>query len=137
MPGSGASITNPARDTIGILRRERVAHYIADIVRDQIRLFDLQAIQHAGDIAALRFLVITGFRMRGEAQTAQVRNDHRVIARKLSRQGRPHVAGVGEAVQHDDGGSLAADPDVNGCAVGLNFFCLETRRKRLNPSCGR
>ena len=63
--------------------------------------------------------------MRGEPHTAQVRDDHRMIAREYNGQGRPHVARIGEAVKHDNSGSVAADPDMDRRAVGLNVLRLE------------
>ena len=47
---------DPARDAIRILRRERIAHHVADIMGDKIRFFDLQVVQNAGDIAPCVFL---------------------------------------------------------------------------------
>lgn len=75
--------------------------------------------------------------MRGETHAPQVRDDYRMIAREYSGQGRPHVARIGEAVKHDDSRSVAADPEMDRRAVGLNVFHLETRWERLNPSCSR
>jgi hypothetical protein len=60
-----------------------------------------------------------------------------MIAREYNGQGRPHVARIGEAVKHDNSGSVATDPDMDRRAVGLNVLRLEIRRERLNPSCSR
>ena len=48
-----------------------------------------------------------------------------MIAREHSGQGRPHVARIGEAVEHDNSGSVTADPDMDRRAVGLNVLRLE------------
>ena len=41
-----------------------------------------------------------------QAHAAQVRHDHRVVARQVGRQRRPHVAGLAIAVQQHDGGPV-------------------------------
>jgi hypothetical protein len=48
-----------------------------------------------------------------------------VIGHHGFRQRRPHVAGVGKAVQHHDGGAFAADPDVDLRIVGLHHLRAE------------
>ena len=52
-----------------------------------------------------------------------------MIAREYNGQGRPHVARIGEAVKHDDSGSVAADPDIDRRAVDVNVLRLEIRRE--------
>jgi hypothetical protein len=44
------------------------------------------------------------------------------VADQFRRERRPHVSGVGEAVQHDDRGPRAANSRVNGGAIGLDLF---------------
>jgi hypothetical protein len=45
---------------------------------------------------------------------------------------RPHVAGIAETVQHDDGGSLAAHTHMDGRAVGLDVPSAKAAGKRLD-----
>ena len=46
------------------------------------------------------------------------------------RYGRPHVAGVAEAVQHDHGGSSATSADVDRHAVGFEILGPKTSWER-------
>ena len=62
MPGNGASMIDPFADAIRILRGERVADHVADIMGDKIGLLDVELVQHGRDVDALRFLVVAGVR---------------------------------------------------------------------------
>ena len=42
-----------ARDHVRMFPRQGVADHIADVMGDQIRMFDPQRIQHADDVGAL------------------------------------------------------------------------------------
>jgi len=46
-----------------MLRRERVADHVTNVVGDELRLFDFQRVENARDIIPLRFLVVTARRM--------------------------------------------------------------------------
>jgi hypothetical protein len=49
--GKGSIHDDPFRDAIRILRRERVANHVADVVGDEIGLLDGEAVEHAGNVA--------------------------------------------------------------------------------------
>ena len=100
------------RHLLRILRNEGIAHHVANIVGDNIGLFDLQRLQHAGDILALRLLVIAFRRLGGETHAAQVRHDDRVITDKVGRKRLPHVAGLAITMQQHHSRPLAADADM-------------------------
>jgi hypothetical protein len=48
----------------GIFRGKRIPNHVAYIVRDQVGLIDLECVEHAGDIVALRLLVVATARPR-------------------------------------------------------------------------
>jgi hypothetical protein len=54
---------DPARDPRRILRGEGVAHHVADVVGDEVGGLDLEPVEHARDIVALRLLVVTAVGM--------------------------------------------------------------------------
>ncbi len=91
---------DPARDAGGILRRQRIADHVADVVRDEIGLVDLQTVEHAGNVDRLVLLRVAGVGMRGEPHAAQIRHDHGVVGHQLPRNRRPHVAAIAETVKH-------------------------------------
>jgi hypothetical protein len=43
---------NPLGDAVGILWSERVADHIADVVRHEISLLDVELVHHHGDVDA-------------------------------------------------------------------------------------
>ncbi len=114
-----------------ILCHQRIAHHIADVVRYQVGLPDLQRIHHARDIHGLVLLGVACIRMRGEAHTAQVRHHYRMILREHCGCWRPHVARIAKSVQHDDRGPLTADSHMQYRTVGLDFPGMKGRRVRL------
>ena len=123
---------DPARDAARKLRRERVADHVADVVRDEIGLLDLQMIEHAGDVERLVLLRVARVRMRRKPHAAKIRRDDRVILHEHRGERRPHVAGIAEAVQQEDGRTLAADAHVQRRAVGRDLFGAEAIGKRLD-----
>ena len=76
MPGSGASIRTNLRDAIGILGGKGVADHVADVVGDKVGLVDLQRVEHAGNILALRLLVVAACRAarRGPCRAGPARS---------------------------------------------------------------
>jgi hypothetical protein len=48
----------PARDPCRILGGEGVAHHVADVMGDELGPVDGETVEHAGDILALRLLVV-------------------------------------------------------------------------------
>ena len=106
-------------------------------MRHQVGFLDLQRIHHAGDVERLVLLGIAAIGMRRQAHAAQVRHNHGVILHQLYRGRRPHVAGIGEAVQQHDRGSLSADAHIKLGAVCLNRLGLEASRKRDHARGGR
>ena len=87
-----------------------------------------ERVEHARDVAGLRLLVVAAGRLGGEAHAAQVGHDHRVVAREIAGQRRPHVAGLAIAVQQHDRRAVAADADMDGRAVGRDFLGPECLR---------
>src|SRR5664279_4907888 len=51
--------------------------------------------------------------------------------------GRPHIASVAEAVQHDDGRTCAADSHMDRGAIGLDLLRAKAGRKFLDFCGGR
>ena len=103
---------SPTCDARGILRGERVAHHVPNVVGNQIAFLDLQIVQHTRDIHGLILLFVSGLRVSGEAHAAQVGNDDRVVLHQLGGEGRPHVAGVAKSMQQHRGGPCPTDSNV-------------------------
>jgi hypothetical protein len=56
-----------------------------------------------------------------------------MVPRERRRQGRPHVAGVAEAVEQHDRRPMTAGPEMNRCPViRRDLQCVEVARKRLD-----
>jgi len=123
---------DPFGDAGRILRGERIADHVADVVGDEIGLVDLERVHHPGDVGALRLLVVAALRLRRQAHAAQVGNDDGVILVKRARRRRPHVAGVAEAMQQHDRRTFAADPDMIGGIARLDAFDAEARGEGLD-----
>ena len=70
---------NPVHHPRGILRGERIADHVADVVRDQRGAIDLQSVHDARDVAGLRLLVIAARRMRRQTDAAQIGNNNGAI----------------------------------------------------------
>ncbi len=104
---------------------------------DEVGSLNMQRIEQAGDIAALGFLVVATRRARRETHAAQIRHDDGVIAREIRRQRRPHIAGIGKAMEQDDRRSMTANPYMQDGLVGGNFLNAKFRRKRLHLCHGR
>jgi hypothetical protein len=94
---------------VAVLRGEGVANHVTDVVSDECCALDLERIEDARDVAALRFLVVAAGGLGREAHTAQIGNDHRAIAHQIVGQRHPHVAGLAIAVQRHDCRSRATD----------------------------
>src|SRR3954449_11273346 len=56
----------PLGDTVGILRGERVADHVADIVRHQIGFLHIELVHHRYDVDGFGFLVIAALRLGRE-----------------------------------------------------------------------
>jgi hypothetical protein len=125
MPGNGASITTQPVTRLEKLRRERVTDPVADVVRDQIRLRDLELIEDAGDVDSLVLLAIASAGMVGQARAAQVRYDDRVVLHEPGSDRRPHVAGTTEAVllhiEHSRRARRRASPSWTTSAISSLF----------------
>src|SRR5215468_7936798 len=83
-------------------------------------------------VGILRGERVADFRLGREAHTAQIWNDNGMVFVKCLGEWRPHVAGVGEAVQHYHRGTVAADADVYGDAFWRDSLDFEIRRKALD-----
>ena len=75
MPGIGASISTNRVTRSGYCAANAIADHVADVVGDEIGAVDLERIEHAGDVAGLRLLVVAAGGLRGEAHAAQVGHD--------------------------------------------------------------
>src|SRR6185437_9785399 len=109
-----------------------VTDHVADIVGDQRDLADREAVQHARQLLRLRLFRVAVSGMGRQTHAAQVRRHHGVIPHQPHRQRLPHVAGIAEAVQHQDRGALAADAHVDRRIRGLDVGNREARGKRLD-----
>ena len=101
---------DPARDASRILRGERIADHVADIVGDEIGLSIFERVEHPRHIARLRLLVVAARRdaTRGPCRADRARST--VWSLDQSRgQRRPHVAGIAEAVEHQHRGPASAE----------------------------
>ena len=58
---------DPAAHAIAILRGDRVAHHVADVVRDQRSGRDAEVVQHGRDVGRLRLLVVAACGMGRKA----------------------------------------------------------------------
>ena len=87
MPGSGASMMDEAGDPIRVLRRQRIADHVADIVGDERRPRDAERIEQPGHVLALGLLVVAALGPRGEAHAAQVGDDDAVVAARSAASG--------------------------------------------------
>jgi hypothetical protein len=116
-----------------MLGGQGVADHVADVVGDQLGLLDLQRVHHRGDVLALVLLVVAAFRVGREAHAAQVGHDDGVILGQDLGDRRPHVAGVGEAVQQHHRRTGPADPNVQGRAIDGDVAGLEAGGERLRP----
>ena len=123
---------DPAGNAVAILRREGVAHHVADVVGDEVGFLDFQMVENARNVDGLIFLRVARVGMRGKPHAAQIRHDHGMIFHQLRRNRRPHVAGITKAVQQDHGGALSTDAYIKTRAVGLDQLRLKARRKRSN-----
>ena len=129
MPGRGRVDHDPLRDALGILGRESVADHVADVVRHEIGVVELQRVHHRGDVGGLPGLLVSALRMGREAHAAEIGNHNGMAGPKRRGDRRPHVTRVAEAVQEDDRRPPAADPDMDRRAVGLDVLGLKLWRK--------
>jgi hypothetical protein len=110
--GQGCIHDHPFRDALRIERGECVAHHIADVVGDESGVPDVQTIQDRGEVVRLSDFFVTTFRVGRKTHPAQIGNDDSVILDQAHGQREPHVPGIAEAVQKEDGRTLAADTDI-------------------------
>jgi len=101
-------------------------------VGDEVRLVDFQPVEKARHVLALRFLVVAALGMGRQAHAAQIGHDERPAGDEGGSQRRPHVAGVAEAVQHDDGRSLAAHSGVDHRTAGFDLLDAHAGWERLH-----
>ncbi len=127
---------HPTGDAIRKQGGERIADHIADVVRHQLGALDVELVENSGDIGRLVPFVVPALRMRREAHAAQVGNDDGMIPNEIARQRRPHVAGVAEAVQHDDCRPLAANPNVQRRVARCNLHLAKSRREWRDRGAG-
>jgi hypothetical protein len=100
------------RNAATVLRSEGVADHVADVVGDESRALDFEGIEDAGNVAALRFLVVAAGRLGREPHSAQVGNNHRVVGRQVLGKRHPHVAGLAISVQQHHCWTRAADTHI-------------------------
>ena len=112
-----------------MLRHQRIADHVADVVGDEIGLGNLEMIHDTGDVDGLVLLCVAGIGMRRETHSAQVWHDDRMILDQHRGNRRPHIAAVAESMQHHDRRTVTAKTDMNRRAVGLYILRVEARRK--------
>ena len=79
--------------------------HVADVVRDDVGMIDLETVEHPGNIARLVHLGKTIGGLGRKTEAAKVGNDDRVITHQIGGKRRPHVAGLAIAVKQDDSGT--------------------------------
>lgn len=72
--------------------------------------------------------------MSGQAHGAQVRHDDGVVLDEHRREGCPHIAGVTETVQQDDGRPFSSDANVKTGSIGRHH--LHTKAWRIGFDSG-
>jgi hypothetical protein len=76
------------------------------------------------------FLVVAALGLGRLAEAAKVGRDYRVRLRQLRDQWPPHPAGLGKAVQEDDGFALAGGEVMDPHAVDVGEPVLDAGRRR-------
>jgi len=115
-----------------VLRGKGESHHIADVMRYQFDLLYVQCPKDIFHINGLRFLLISGCRMRGQAHSSQIRHNDRVILHHGGGKRLPHVACLAITVQHQNSRPAAAHAHVYRCPLNRNLSGLEAGRKRLD-----
>src|SRR6478672_13877029 len=82
--------------------RKGVADHIADVMSNEGGAINLQLIENSRYVLALRFLVVAAGWPSGEPHTAEIGDDHPVIADQVFCERHPHVAGLAVPVQQHD-----------------------------------
>ena len=137
-PGQRGVHHHPAGDAVAVLRGERVADHVADIVGHQRDgSADAELLEHRGHVPGLALLVVPGLGMRREAHAAKIGHDDRVILDQPSGERRPHVPAVAEPVEQQDRRALAPHTHVDDRSRDRDFLGVERRRKRLHGRSGR
>ena len=121
-----------ADDPLGILRGEGVSHHVADVVRHEVRAFDPERVEQAGNILTLCLLVVSSGRAGGEPHPAQIGGNNGVVAGKLRCKRRPHITCLTIPVKQDNRRSLSANPYREGRAIRSDVLNFETGWKRLH-----
>ncbi len=109
---------------------QRVADHIADVVRDDVCLLDLERIHDAGNVDRLILLGVAGIRVIGHTHAAQVGDNDGMVPGQNNCQGGPHITRKAEAMQQHYGRTLAADSDIKAGAVRRNHLRVKAGWKR-------
>ena len=130
---------NPA--ALGLLfsadcKSDGTSAVLAGAVRYEVGALDPECIEQAGDILTLCLLVVSSGSAGGEPHPAKIRGNNSMIAGKLRRERRPHIACLSIPVKQDDSGSLSADPYRQGRAIRSDVLDFEPGWKRLHISGG-
>jgi hypothetical protein len=112
------------------LSSQRIANHIADVMRDQVCLLNLECIHDTGNVDRLVLLGVAGIRVIGHTHAAQVGDDHGMVLGQNNCQGGPHITRKAEAMQQHHGWTLAADSDIEASAVRRNHLRVKAGRKR-------
>jgi hypothetical protein len=115
-----------------MLRGELEGNHVPDVVSDKINPIDAKGREHARNITGLGSLIETSSWFRGEAQTAEVGNDHFVIPHQVGCHWHPHVAGLAISMQKRNRRPVAANPDMKRSAIRLQVLLTKFGWKRLH-----
>jgi hypothetical protein len=127
--GDGCIDQDEARHAAWILRRQGIADHVADIVGDKVDLVDAQRIEHARHVDALCLLVKASRGLGGQPHAAQIGHHDGVVARKIDRHGRPHIARLAIAMQQQHRGPGSSRSHVDRGAVGRDLLGAEFGRE--------
>jgi hypothetical protein len=112
-------------DAIGMEGGKGVPNHVANIMGDERGPLDLQHVEDARDVAALRFLVVAAGGLGGQTQAAEIRNNDRAVTHKLLCKRHPHVARLAIAMQKYDCRSRAPNADMQLCSVREDVLSME------------
>jgi hypothetical protein len=110
---------------VAMERGKGVPNHVADIMGDERDPLDPQHVQHAGDVPALRFLVVTAGGLGRQTHTAEIRDDDRPVTRQVLCKRHPHVARLAIAMQQHNCWSRASNAYMQFCSIRCDVLSTE------------
>ena len=86
-------------DAVAMESGKGVPNHVAYIVGDERGPFDLQHVEDASNVPALRFLIVAAGGLGRQTHATEVRDDDRAVTRQVLCKRHPHVARLAIAVQ--------------------------------------